>query len=378
MKKNGLKLLSALTAFILLTGCGAYASGDLLETGDNFFISADPAYEKLAERVKKSSHSNSFNGSILLATDDKIILYGGPNALTREGRPVDIHTTYDIGSCSKTFTAVAVFQLIEAGLISPDDPVTRFFPEYEAGGGITVYHLLHMQSGIADYVNDPETFWGIADGQEYDRFMYRFFRDEVPDAEFLQALYAAPLYFAPGTDQSYSNTNYHILALIVEQVSGIGFDEYLREHIFDPCGLEHTTSMVAGNETSVPRVFGDLLAYGIVDENGYTMSPAGERGAGGIHTCAADLWAFDRALLSGLLVGSDSLEEMTHFDMDYGCGLYPFGKNGYGHTGRNGTYSSVNAVIESAQYGRIYFIASTATDAGAYGLDALTRLLGGI
>ena len=378
MRKNGLKLLSILMTAVLLAGSGAYALDGLLETDDNFFISTDPAYEKLADRIKKCSHNNSFKGSVLLATEDKIILYGGPGALTTEGLPVDLYTTYDIGSCSKTMTAVAVFQLVESDRISLDDPLTRFFPEYETGKDITVYHLLHMQSGIADYTNDPEAFWGDTAKQDPEQFTRMFWQDELSDEDFLRSLYTAPLVFAPGTEQSYCNTNYHLLALIVEQVSGMKFNEYLQKHIFDPCGMEHTSSMATGDETSVPRVFGDLLSYGMVNENGYSMSPDTERGAGGIHTCVADLWAFDRALLAGRLVGSDSLEEMTHFDMDYGCGLYPYGKNAYGHSGRNGTYTTQNVFIESEQFGRVFFIASTSTDAGTYGLDALTKLIGGI
>ena len=378
MRRNGIKRLSVLLTVILLTVSSVCAAGELLETDDNFWVSADPAYEKLIDRVKKTSHSDSFNGSVLLATEDQIILYGGPKALTTEGRPVDMYTTYDIGSCSKTFTAVAVFQLAEAGLISPDDPVSKYFPEYETGKDITVYHLLHMQSGIADYTNDPETFWGETAAQDPDQLISMFFNDEFSDEDFLQALYAAPLYFTPGTEQSYSNTNYHLLAMIVEQVSGMKFNEYLQEHIFTPCGMEHTTSMAVGDETSVPKLFTDLLSMGVVNENGYSVQPNTERGAGGIHTCVADLWAFDKALVSGQLVSSESFEEMTHFEMDYGCALYPYGKNAYGHSGRNGTYTTQNVIIESEQYGRVFFIAATSSDTGTYGLDTLTKLAGGI
>ena len=160
MRRNGLKILSVFMAVILLTGSSAYAFEGLRETDDHFYVSTDPAYEKLIDLIKKTSHSSSFSGSILLAEEDRIILYGGPKAMTTEGRPVDMYTTYDIGSCSKTFTAAAIFQLIDAGAVSLDDPVAKYFPEYETGRDITVYQLLHMQSGIADYTNDPETFWG--------------------------------------------------------------------------------------------------------------------------------------------------------------------------------------------------------------------------
>ncbi len=371
MKKFALNLLLVLVSAVLLTTGSASTLNGLSEDPDNYWANPDQKYEKVIQRIEKASHSNSYRGTVLIATDDEIILFGGPKIMTTEGNPADLYTTYNIGSCSKTFTAVTVFQLIEAGCLTLDDPIVNFFPEYEAGKEITIRHLLHMQSGIVDYVNDPEGFWVNVDRDAMDEFMLRTFRDEVTDEAFLENLYSAPLEFAPGTDQSYSNTNYHLLGMIVEQVSGMRLCDYLQEHVFDPCGMDHTTAMVVGNETSVPTAFADLRAYGMVDENGYTMAPDFERGAGGVHTCPADLWAFDHALLSNQLISGGSFGEMTRFDMEYGCGLYPYAKNAYGHSGRDGTYTTQNVIIDSEQFGRVYFIASTPTDAGTYGLDAI-------
>ncbi len=372
MKKAGLKLSAVLLAIILLAVSSAYAIDGLEATDDNFLVNTDPKYENVIDRTKRTTRSDNFNGSVLIATDDGIILYGGPKALTISGDPVDLYTTYDIGSCSKVFTAVAVFQLIEEGRIALDDPLSKYFPEYKTGGDITVYQVLHMQSGIVDYVNDPETFWVNTGSLDLDQYLRALFRDELTDEDFLQNLYAAPLYYEPGTIQSYSNTNYHLLALIVEQVSGLKLNEYLQEHIFDVCGMAHTSSMAIADETSVPKLFTEVYQLGMVNENGYSMSPFQERGAGGIHTCVADLWAFDKALMSGSLVSEESLAEMMHFDMDYGCGIYPYEKNMCGHSGRNGTYTTENIIIESEKYGRVYLIASTSSDTGTYGLNALT------
>ncbi len=371
MKKLLMCLFSVMIAVILLICNCAWASEGLTETDDNFFVNTDPRYEKIVERLKTTSHSSSFSGSVLLATDDEIIAYGGPKAVTTEGLPVDLYTTYDIGSCSKIFTAVAVFQLIEKEKIALDDPLSKYFPEYKTGTDITVYQTLHMQSGIADYVNDPENFWVKTDTQDPEQFLRRLFLDEVSDEELLQNLYAAPLCFEPGSMQSYSNTDYHLLALIVEQVSGMKLNEYLQEHVFDVCGMEHTSSMAIADETSVPKSFTEVRDLGMVNEDGYSISPNQERGAGGIHTCTADLWAFDKALLSGQLVSSASLDEIMHFDMGYGCGMYPCGKNMVGHSGRNGAYTTQNVIIESETFGRVYLVASTSSDAGVYGLDAI-------
>ena len=67
-----------------------------------------------------------------------------------------------MASVSKTFTAVAVLQLVEKGKINLDDTLDKYFPEYETGKKITVYNLLHMTSGIPDYCNNPDPFWNIS------------------------------------------------------------------------------------------------------------------------------------------------------------------------------------------------------------------------
>ena len=360
MKTAVIKGVSLLLAALLLVSRPGILTG-LRDDGGNFFSSPDEQYAELVEYAEKTIRVYGFEGSVLIATDDEVILYAGPRAVTAAGRPVDPYTTYDIASCSKLFTAVCIFQLVEEGRLSLDAPVSGFFPDYEAGRDITVWHLLHMQSGIPDYTNEFRRFWVKVGPEDLDRLMHGLFRDEVSDAEFLENLFAAPLMFAPGTDQSYSNTNYHLLAMIVEQVSGMRFCDYLQLRVFGPCGMAHTTSMVAGNETSVPLCFGDLLEIGMVSETGYDMCPNQERGDGGVHTCMADLWAFDRALFGGKLVGPASLEEMMNFDRDYGCGLFPYGKHAYGHSGGYGSYTSENIVFETEAWGRVYLIASTSS-----------------
>ena len=376
MRKNFIKQLGILLAVMLLAGSISGALADLKEADGNFLLNTDPAYEKIIEGVQQAVRSHRCRGAVLIATDDEIILFSGPGGVvTRAGDPVDLYTVYDIASCSKLFTAVAVFQLIEAGRISPDDTIDRFFPGYEAGKGIKVWHLLHMQSGIPDYVNDPLSFWTSVSEEEMDQFMARLFRDDVTDEELLESLYAAPLLFNPGSRYSYSNTNYHLLAMIVEQVSGLKFCDYLKENIFDACGMEHTTAMVTGNETSVPEGTEELIAFGVVDENGYSMSPNLERGDGGIHTCAADLWAFDKALLSGRLVSSSSLDEMRSFDKGYGCGLMLYGKDAYGHSGSFGTYVTENVIIETEAFGNVYYLSFTADPDSPYGFQTVRKAL---
>ena len=101
MKNPFMKMLASLLAAILFAMGSAFATEDLRADADNFYANPDEAYEKLVSRVEKASHSNSFKGSVLIATEDEIILFGGVSTMTTEGTPADLHTTYNIGSCSK-------------------------------------------------------------------------------------------------------------------------------------------------------------------------------------------------------------------------------------------------------------------------------------
>lgn len=322
----------------------------------------------LAALVRKYKYGYDSTGSYLVATDDDIVVVYNENRTEVDGvTPVDQYTTYDIASCSKLFTAVCIFQLVEEGRMSLDDTLDMYFPEYELGSQITIYNMLHMRSGIADYVNEPELFWmhdeelppieEIEDPAEFFELYFPdgFFSGEMTEEEFLEHLYQADLVFEPGSQFAYSNTNYRLLAFIVEHVTGMRFCDYLQENIFDVCGMDHTTSMIPGDETSLPEDFEMLQELGVVDENGHTVMP--DFGDGGIHTCTADLLAFDRALFTGRLVSEESFEEMNNMIEGYGCGLMPYeGALGVYHSGGAYTYITMNIIRPSDTFGHVYVI----------------------
>lgn len=375
MKKTVLKAACVILA-VVLTGCQSGPLKGLKKKENNFYVNPDKKYEKLVDVCQDKARLYGYEGAVMIATDDDIVLFGGPEAKNIEGKPIDPYTTYDIGSCSKIFTAVAIFQLIDKGELSLDDTLDKFFPEYETGKQITIYNTLHMQSGIPDYINNPPAYWEEITIDNYEQFYSKICQDGYTDEEFLQNLYKADLLFTPGSKQEYCNTNYVILAMIVEQVSGMPFCDYLQKNVFDVCGMEHTTSMVAGNETSVPTDYDLVLSIGMVNEKGYYTGYRLERGCGGIHTCMADLIEFDRALFGGKLVSESSLAEMMNYDMEYGCGLYPLVRKGYayGHSGSNGAYVSMNMIIDTEEFGRVYFVGSTASSGSIQQAEALTSI----
>lgn len=327
------------------TGKASVGFSDLKERDNDFLVNEDPKYQELIDAAINGASDSYFKGVMALATDDDVILFGCPGAMSIDNSPADPYTIYEVGSISKTYTAVMIMKLIDQGKMTMDDTLSKYFPEYKNGREVTIANLLNMQSGILDYVNRADVFFKGAERDPQEIITTPGLTDE----EFLSYLYAQELYFEPGTRTDYSNTNYHLLALIIEQITGESFRDAVKREIFDPLGMEHSSAMTTGDETSIPD-----------PAIGYHQFQEGARGAGDIHSCMADMVTFDRALFGGDLVSVKSLMRMKDFkSKEYGCGLYSYGKNSYGHQGSVACYTSENIVIETEEFGRVYLIAST-------------------
>lgn len=373
MKKPFHILLVLAAAMMLLASgcaCADITGGLIYDATDNTWAAGDEDLTELVGIMKREcAKSPLIRGIYILAADDRIIFIGGINSSDIYGNRVDAYTTYEIGSLTKAFTATAVFQLCERGQLSLDSTLDLFFPEFEYGKGITVYHLLHMQSGLRkDFVSD-ETFLdekGNPDAEEFRRYYYDGFTDE----ELLSMLFSCEPEFEPGTKHLYSNTGYTLLAMIIEKVTGESYAEYIQKNIFDVCGMEHSSSMATGDVTSIPEFvphgdspFND--PYEIVDTL-YMQLIKPERGVGDIHSCAADLLLFDRALIGGKLINKESLTEMFHMDKGYGCGWVQARPNSdiFYHGGETYIYKAYNLYAKTEKYGNIYLIQLHPTVAG--------------
>ncbi|MCR5166218.1 MAG: beta-lactamase family protein [Oscillospiraceae bacterium] len=325
-----------------------------IELGEErVWINKAQEYEDIISKLGlDKKKQNIIKGVYLAATDDDILYFYAYDEYEIDGKTkLGAYSTFEIASATKTFTATAVLQLIERGELSLDDTLGKFFPDYEKGRDITIYQLLHMQAGIYDHINEPEYFYGRGDMET----VKKVFFDKLSDEDFLQALYSADLKYEPGTKQSYCNTAYHLLAMIIEQVTGMSYADYIQKNIFDVCGMEHSSSMKIGDLTTVTSAEGKISE---ITDNGYSVSPNTDRGDGDIHTCAADLLAFDRELKNGRLINEKSLAEMFNMDMGYGCGMMQISPKIYGHDGNNPGYKTVNQFIETDS-GNIYIIKLT-------------------
>jgi len=202
----------------------------LLDTiGDRYDIEA---LEFVANEM-----SQKLNGTMLVAVRDTVLLEYAYGELRLTGNPPRINvaeenritetTLFDLASISKQFTAAAVLQLCAQRKIKLEDPITNYFPNLPYNG-VTVKHLLTHTSGIPEYFDFKYTVYdssAFIDNQQLMRVLER-------------QRYAKT--FATGTKFDYVNTNYAILASLVELVSEMPFEEYVHENIFKPAGMKNT------------------------------------------------------------------------------------------------------------------------------------------
>lgn len=185
-------------------------------------------------------------------------------------------TIFEAGSVSKQFTAFAIALLAREGKLSLDDPVRRYLPELpDYGTPLTIRHMLHHTSGLRD--------WGYIVhwyGTRRGRLVYG-------NADVLAiAARQKSLNFPPGSDFSYSNTNYNLAALIVERVSGMSFAQFSRERIFGPLGMTNTSW-----RDDFTRVVRQRAQAYYLGADGYHLNMPFENtvGAGGLLTTVRDL-----------------------------------------------------------------------------------------
>lgn len=186
---------------------------------------------------------------------------------------VEAETNFRLASVTKQFTATAILLLASRGEIALDESIERWFPEIPHAEEITIRHLLTHASGVADYEE-----W-IPEGRS----------EQLRDAEVPGLVaQAGGLHFDPGTSYRYSNSGYALLALIIEEVSGSTFSEFLRDQIFVPLGMEGSVAHVAGSTSVSRRAYGHSRtgAGWVRDDQSLTSAVLGD---GGIYSSVADL-----------------------------------------------------------------------------------------
>jgi CubicO group peptidase (beta-lactamase class C family) len=308
--------------------------------------------------IEKLIADNDLSGSVLIAQGDRPIYeraFGFADA--KRASKVTPDTRFGMASGSKMFTALAVAQLVEKGKVSYNDPLVKYFPDFPNAAlarKATVHHLLSHTSGIKEYWTD-----------EYEK-NWQNIRD---NKQTLPWVYTAGTAFEPGAQFQYSNSNFILAGLIVEQVSGLDYNEYVRNQITGPLGMTRTDYYVRSGSVS------DLAEPLKRGANGWESVELGARGtaAGGCYSTPREMLKFARGLVGGKLVSRDTLAVMTatktralNAMMDYGYG-FEIGNEGSVHSfGHGGIAGGTNFEFRYFPAGDLTFIAFNNQNNGAY------------
>ena len=373
----------------------ALSSGCLQETGpvqgtDDRSSPPSPAVASDLESIVSAGVQNAgVPGTLIeISTPAWTWNYAAGNASLSPVVPAAPEMRFIIASVTKTFTSVAILQLAEDGELSLDDPIDRWLPADVAeripeSDAITVRQLLDHTSGIADYDEDAIV---LAEYEDPDT--------PVPYQEGMrQGLDASPLY-PPGTDYTYSNVNYVLLTLIIDEAAGVPYEDYVTRNILVPAGMNdtfvHRTNHIPGPHMRALESEEDGTVMDFTD-----LYIQFDRGAGDIVSTTADLNRFHRALRTGALIDPASLAAMENVspqsqkngmvaglgEMNVGCGYGYFtqqnaseGLTLYGHTGGYyGSYTALYYWAEEDTY--IAMNSNSAAKAGAVNEEILAPVI---
>lgn len=248
-----------------------------------------------------------FSGSVLVAKNGEVQFekaYG--QASRRYDIPNKTSTRFNVGSITKDFTKVAIGQLAQAGKLKLDVPILTYLPDYpnkDVAQKITIQQLIEHRSGLGD-IFTPRAW-------ERNPMQFRTLKS------YIDFFASDALQFEPGKGQRYSNYGYVVLGAIVEAVSGENYFDYVQKHVFEPAGM-------TGSGFFEPREIVRDVAMGhtLRGPSGPLPQPAENTSlrapipAGGSHSTARDLLAFDRALRSGKLLDAERTRSFFRGDPD--------------------------------------------------------------
>lgn len=296
------------------------------------------------------ANQNQFNGSVIIAEKGKIILkkgYGFSNEQTKE--PNNSNTIFELASCSKQFTATAIVLLKRHGKLNYNDKISKYLPELNFWDKVTIQDLLRHTSGLPSFMSDMQGNWD---------------QTKIANNADVVSFYAKrkdTLMFEPKSRHQYSNTNYAILASIIERVSGKTYGDFLSQNIFKPLNMNST---FVYNRREKPRSLKNYATGYVWANNTFNKvvseDPAyddkmvfyidGVVGHAKVNSSVNDLFKWITSLKTNSLLTRKEFDEMTEVTQTSTGKSIPYGygfdvskkqdKFSFGHTGSWDGYTS--------------------------------------
>jgi CubicO group peptidase (beta-lactamase class C family) len=281
---------------------------------------SDSRFDSYLQEMVTKEH---FTGVVLIMRDGKILHAKGYGAAT-DDRANGVETRFHIGSITKQFTAAAIMQLVEKGVLKLDDPINSHLPaKYRSAkwDGATVHHLLSHTSGITDY----------AVTRDYYLVDKGFCLGDTVDGMVKEATGRA-LEFVPGSKYSYTNLGYTLLGIVIENRTNTSYDEYIRHNILDPMGMTssriHAVGHVPGEKEAEGFRWSEEQGMHVPDD--VVMLPV-TAPDGGLITTLGDFAKWTRIFAAGeqTILSQDSIKLMSSPHIGIGNGG-PLDSMGYG------------------------------------------------
>ncbi len=295
------------------------------------FAQAPVIQRNIDDLVTPYVKSKNFSGTIFVSKSGTTLYeksFG--DAMVEWNVPNTDVTKYHLASVSKPFTATAIMLLEQQKKLSTSDMVSKYLPEFTEGNRISLHHLLSHTSGVVN----------INDFPEYDLLSV----SSVSLDSIVKLFQKKPLLFEPGSKFSYSNSNYNVLAYIIEKVSGMKYGEFLKSNILEP--LDMTRTAHHGNPLDII----DHVAFGYMPNGltGLQRSPyldwTIKTGNGSLYSTVEDLARFDRSFFTNRLLTEASKAKMftpNLSDVGYGWYLKPHNQHRRTYiTGRSPGFST--------------------------------------
>lgn len=300
--------ISIISLLILLFSACSSKSVKIDFTQDEII---DYSYSPLIKAFENYLNESNFQGAVLFANKKSVIFakgFGFCDSKALEKTPITINSTFEIGSITKQITAAAIMQLAENQKLSVNETLEKYFPSFPYNKEITIEMLLNMRSGLTDCLNATASFFPekIAKQIEANTIANKPIEKEI----ILKYLDSAPLFLQPGSNYFYCNTNYYLLAKIIEQVTGLSYDDYVQQNIFNPCKMSATNTIFQKTDTRGYDWKGRY--YSIPDEF--------SSGYGNINSSVVDLYKWTKAFTGGKVVKKKTLRQMIDTE-SYGYGI---------------------------------------------------------
>ncbi len=315
------------------------------------FYDSRKADKRIDEIVTNLNRKSGFNGNVLVAKNGKIIYekaIGWADHLHRDS--LKINSVFELASVSKPFTSTAIMMLVEDGKLRLNQNVKEFYPDFPYDS-ITVELLLTHKSGMMNYVYFVDDLWKAQK------------KDERPgitnqDVMKLIAEHKPNPYSKPNRRFHYNNSNFMVLAAIIEKVSGQKYSQFMADNIFKPLGMKNTAVYSKAEYDKIPvDVVGHDRTWRRSVAQNFLDGPVGDKG---IYSTIHDLYLFDRAMRKGKLLKAETMDsayaahnvmQRGHFNYGYGWRTFEKGNNkvvyhtGWWHGFRNIYLRQVNKDI---------------------------------